>query len=137
MVALAQACGTTVDRSDPDLIEFLNLLRESIFEAYTGIIQGLRTDKAFFHFKQYVPHVVGFVQFAYDDRDKSEAVKRGAVGVLGDLAHAFGADVKVSLHTPTVRNILQDALKSPDSNTRDVAQWYDLFILIILFWFYN
>lgn len=123
MSALSQACGTTIERDDPDLVEFLNTLRESIFEAYTGIIQGLRSDHAIFHFKDYVHHVVGFVEYAYNDRDKSEAVKRGVVGVIGDLGHAFGSDVKVSLNTQAIRNIITDAGNSPDQATRDVVNW--------------
>jgi importin subunit beta-1 len=62
MSMLAQACMTEVDPVRPrvlsprlvlhtdlrqnnyDLVDFLNALRESIFEAYTGIFQGMRSD---------------------------------------------------------------------------------------------
>lgn len=31
-----------VDRNDYDMVEYLGELRESVLEAYTGIIQGLK-----------------------------------------------------------------------------------------------
>ena len=38
--ALMQASQAQVDRSDPDMLDYLNELREGCLEAYTGIIQG-------------------------------------------------------------------------------------------------
>ena len=39
--ALMQASQAQVDRSDPDMLDYLNELREGCLEAYTGIIQGM------------------------------------------------------------------------------------------------
>merc|ERR1711988_356699 len=44
MSMLVQASSTPVDMANADLVEYLNSLREGIFEAYTGILQGLRAD---------------------------------------------------------------------------------------------
>ena len=41
---LIQASPAQVDRSDFDMLDYLNELREGCLEAYTGIIQGLKSD---------------------------------------------------------------------------------------------
>lgn len=41
---LQQATQVTVDKTDFDMVDYLNELRESCLEAYTGIVQGLRGD---------------------------------------------------------------------------------------------
>ena len=41
---LQQASQARVDRSDYDMIDYLNELREGCLEAYTGIVQGLKGD---------------------------------------------------------------------------------------------
>ncbi len=65
-------------------MDYLNQLREGIFEAYTGIIQGLRSDNAADpHLINFVNNIVNFVGFAYADPTKSDSVVRGAIGVLG------------------------------------------------------
>jgi len=124
MNMLQQASTTTVDMNDYDLVDYLNQLREGIFEAYTGIIQGLRSDgMADPHFLPFVNHVVNFVGFVFSDNTRSSSVTRGAVGVLGDLAHALGAQVKQPLSQPFVKELLAECIKSDDSQTVDVAQW--------------
>jgi len=124
MNILQQASTTTVDMNDYDLVDYLNQLREGIFEAYTGIIQGLRSDSmADPHFVPYVSHVVNFVGFVYSDNSRSETVTRGAVGVLGDLAHALGQQVKQQLSQSFVKELLAECLKSDSTATQDVALW--------------
>lgn len=41
-MCLFQASNAQVDRNDYDMLEYLGELRESVLEAYTGIIQGLK-----------------------------------------------------------------------------------------------
>jgi importin subunit beta-1 len=120
---LQQACGTTVDQSDYDLVDYLNQLREGIFEAYTGIIQGLRSDNAADHLLPFVPHIVGFCGFVYSDSNRTEAATRGSIGVLGDIAHALGAKAKQYLQQPFVKNLINESAKADDPQTRDVAVW--------------
>jgi len=126
MNMLAQASTTTIpDASDYDFVEYVNQLREDIFEAYTSIIQGLRTDNKAELFLPYVDHVVGFVGHVWTDSSRSEAVTRGAVGLLGDLAHGLGQNPKVKaiLQHETVQSIINESASSTVQQTRDVAKW--------------
>jgi importin subunit beta-1 len=124
MNMLQQASATQVDMNDYDLVDYLNQLREGIFEAYTGIIQGLRSDGvADPNLLPYISHIVNFVGYVFSDNSRSEAVARGAVGVLGDLAHALGAQVKQQLSQTFVKDLIQECIKSDSTQTQDVAQW--------------
>jgi len=125
MHMLHQASATSIkDNSDADLVDYLNQLREGVFEAYTGIIQGLRSDnQADPGLLPFVQHIVGFVGFVQQDVNRSDAVTRGAIGVLGDLAHALGAKVRQQLQQGFVRQMISDGLKSDQQQTVDVASW--------------
>lgn len=55
MSMLQQAGLTSMDVSNADLAEYLGRLREGIFEAYTGVLQGLRADNKGAAFQPYLP----------------------------------------------------------------------------------
>jgi hypothetical protein len=55
MSMLQQAGQTSMDVSNSDLAEYLCRLREGIFEAYTGVLQGLRADNKGAAFQPYLP----------------------------------------------------------------------------------
>jgi len=126
MNMLQQASATSIpDLTDYDFVDYVNQLREDIFEAYTSIIQGLRTDNKAELFLPHVEHVVGFVGAVWNDRTRTDAVTRGAVGVLGDLAHGLGANPKVKaiLQHEMVQTIINESCNSNVPQTRDVAKW--------------
>eukprot|EP01087_Luapelamoeba_hula_P015927 TRINITY_DN482_c0_g1_i1.p1 TRINITY_DN482_c0_g1~~TRINITY_DN482_c0_g1_i1.p1 ORF type:complete len:853 (-),score=130.53 TRINITY_DN482_c0_g1_i1:37-2595(-) len=126
MNMLQQASTTPVtDLTDYDFVDYVNQLREDIFEAYTSIIQGLRTDNKAEAFLPHVEHVVGFVGHVWNDSTRTEGVTRGAVGVLGDLAHALGHTPKVKsiLSHDMVQTILNECATSNVQHTRDVVKW--------------
>ena len=50
MTILQQACAMRASEDDYDMIEYVNQLREGIFEAYTGIIQGMKNGLIDFFF---------------------------------------------------------------------------------------
>jgi len=111
------------DLSDLDLVDYVNQLREDIFEAYTTIIQALRSDEKADLFLPFVENVLNFVDRVWNDSTRTEAVTRGAVGVLGDLAHALGPKVKNYLQNSMVQSILTECANSTNQQTKDVANW--------------
>jgi importin subunit beta-1 len=124
MGMLQQASTTPIpETADYDFVDYVLQLREDIFEAYTSIIQGLRTDNKSDLFLRHVEHVVGFVSFVWNDPTKSDEVIRGAVGVLGDLAHALGPKVRDVLKHEIVQGIINECASSSNQQTREVAKW--------------
>ena len=66
METLCQASQCQVDRSDFDMLDYLNELREGCLEAYTGIIQGLKGDgdkpsEEIVRVKQHMGYIIQFI----------------------------------------------------------------------------
>lgn len=123
MNMLHQASSTTVDPNDSDLVEYLNQLRESVFEAYTGIVQGLRADNAADpHLLAFVQNITAFCGVITNDPNKTETIVRSALGVLGDLGQALGARVKQPLSQTFVKHLIAEGMKGEQS-TIDSALW--------------
>jgi len=124
MNILMQAARFQVDKNNDELVDYQNDLREGIFEALTGIIQGLRTDDQADQFLPYAESVVTFVtEVVFKDPTRSDAVTRGAIGVLGDLAHSLKTKVKGLLTTEAVKGIVNQCLRSGIETTVEVATW--------------
>jgi importin subunit beta-1 len=70
-------------QDDYDEIEFVNSLREGIFETFTGTIQGLRMDNKAPLFEPYGELLISFIEEIWDDPNRNEGATRGAIGVLG------------------------------------------------------
>jgi importin subunit beta-1 len=126
MMMLMQAGATKVDSSDDDLIDYLNMLRESVLEAYVGIIQGLRDGNVLQDFCQYVPPVLRFLSDIAQDPNRDDYVLSKAVGLLGDIAMTMTPilpQLKNELNQPFAAEIIRQAMSSSDRNTIVTAQW--------------
>jgi len=120
---LQQASQTRVEQDDYDLLEYINQLRESIFEAYTGILQGLKTDNRAEVFLPYVDPLLSFIQVVSQDSNRYESVTRACVGVIGDLASALKGHVSNHMKQDYVKNIVKECTKSSDNQTAETAKW--------------
>jgi importin subunit beta-1 len=123
VLMLMQASATTVPEEDEDLIEYLNMLRESILEAYVGIIQGLRDGNLLGDFITYVPSILQFLQKIAEDPNRDSYVLNKAVGLLGDLAQTMGPQIKDELNKQFASKLVSDAMSSGDSSLVEVATW--------------
>lgn len=123
LMLLLQASSTRAPSDDEEMIEYINMLRESILEAYTGIIQGLKGGNRIDLFLPYAQSVLQFLQAIADDPNRDEFVLSKAVGLVGDLASAMGPHVKDQLNQPYVAQMLQEAEGTGDDTTMETAQW--------------
>jgi hypothetical protein len=110
-------------QKDDELVDSLNRLRESIFEAFTGIIQGLRTDNVADNFLQYVPSVVQFAVNACNDPICSDDVIRCSIGVLGC----------VNFHVVVVRRVVRRCTSCCRSVVRNVLFMFVICLFISYF----
>ncbi|KAJ4462253.1 putative Importin subunit beta-1 [Paratrimastix pyriformis] len=117
------ASQTQVDLSNPDQVAYLNELREAIFDCYTGILQGLRSEHQGDIFLQYVESVVAFITIVEQDEDRYDGVTRSCVGVIGDLASTLGSKVRSYMHKDFVKHLIRDAINSPDAATKQIGEW--------------
>ena len=88
MEMLNQASKAQVDRSDFDMLDYLNELRESCLDAYTGIVQGLKGDgeqpnQEVQLLRSHVTHMIEFITIVAEDSEKSDPVIASSAGLIG------------------------------------------------------
>jgi len=149
MTILMQAAETTAryDRDDEDMIEHINVLRESILDAYIGIVQGLSSDGKQDILLQPVPitpmqqmvylnPVVQLLQLVAQDDHSSEAVIQRSIGLIGDL----GSNLKGKVAQLRGYKWVQDLLASAttlNETTQKTAQYtkavsYEVVVVMVV-----
>ncbi|OWR52529.1 importin subunit beta-1 isoform X1 [Danaus plexippus] len=128
MDMLLQASKAQVDRSDYDMVEYLCELRESVLEAYTGIIQGLKgaggevqSDVALV--EPHVPAIVNFMIQVASEPERTDGHMSVIAGLTGDLCTVFGQRVLPMLETRPLLDLLQAARLSRTARTKTLANW--------------
>jgi importin subunit beta-1 len=126
---LQQASSAQVDRSDYDMVDYLNELRDACLEAYTGIIQGLKgeDDKNISAdveiIKPHLEHIIKFIETIAQDPERVDNLVGACCGLLGDICTAFGAQVLPALDQPSFQELLQEGRRSKVAKTKTLAVW--------------
>ena len=120
----ATQLSMSTDPDDEDLIDYNNELRNGIFEAYAGILQGFKTDtEKLAAVREHVPFVLQFIEAVSKDSNRDSAVTRSMVGVLGDMADTIDGVGQLFLQHTFYREFLRQCQSSSDDQLRDTAQW--------------
>lgn len=129
LTTLMQASQLPMDRSDYDLIDYINELRENCLEAYTGIVQGLKgdnKDKPSMDVRLLEPHLAYIAQFIItvsSDQDVTDSLIAACAGLIGDLLSVFGLAILPLVENDAVSNILARGRKSKTAKTRTLCTW--------------
>lgn len=122
VMLLMQAAQQRAPEGDEDLIFFINSLRLSILEAYSGIVMGLADGNGLHLLVPHVPAIMEFLLFlSQDASSRDEEVLQKSVALVGDIAQEMGSQPQVlqQLNQPFIAKLIQDA--SHDPNAREVA----------------
>ncbi|CAH9061420.1 unnamed protein product [Cuscuta europaea] len=122
MKSAAEVCAN-LDYEDEEMADYGNQLRRSIFEAYSGILQGFKNSKPDLMLP-HAPHLLQFLELVAQDRNRYESVTKAAVAVLGDLVDSLGTNVKALLSDRVFCNaFLGECLQSDDEQLKETATW--------------
>lgn len=124
VMAVLEQAGLMRPDASFELVEYVTLLREAIVEAYVGVVSAFRSTEPNL-LLPYVPVMLNFLQLAIEDEDRSEAVMRGGLGLLGDLADTFAqGQIKELLLQEWIANALKSGRgKGMSTETRKTARW--------------
>jgi len=128
---LQQASQANVDKTDYDLIDYLNELREGILESYQGIIQGLKGDdnekpnEQVMLVKPYIESIIVFIEQVAQDEDHTDSNVAACAGLLGDLCTTFKALIipVVEAHGVALGELLTEGRRSKTQKTKTLATW--------------
>ncbi|KAH1039979.1 hypothetical protein J1N35_041722 [Gossypium stocksii] len=122
MQGAAEICAK-METADEEMVDYGNQLRRSIFEAYSGILQGFKTVKPDVMLP-YAQHLLKFIELVSGDNQRDESVTKAAVAVMGDLADALGSNIKLLLKDCLFYDeFLCECLRSDDEQLKETAGW--------------
>lgn len=125
---LLHASQCQVDVTDYDMVEYLNELRESVLEAYTGIIQGLKgadqkPNNDVMLMEPHIPYIVSFLMTIAQDPDVPDSNLASCAGLLGDLCTAFGVPLLQLIDNEGISGLLNAGRNSRTSRTKALSSW--------------
>lgn len=101
MTILGQAAVTTsnYNADDEEMVDHINHLRESILDAYTGIVQGLSADgkQQLLVQPSYLQPMVAMLMAIAEDPNADEGVVKRTIGLVGDLGSHLGEKVAAAI----------------------------------------
>lgn len=128
LTMLLHASQVRVDTSDFDMMDYLNELRESVLEAYTGIIQGLKGPGSvalpeISLIENHLGHIINFVKSIAQDGDVTDTNIAIAAGLIGDLCSAYGSRLVPLLEDGAVASLLNEGKRSKNQRTKTLSAW--------------
>ncbi|KAK4504871.1 hypothetical protein PRZ48_002834 [Zasmidium cellare] len=88
---LQQAAGISAQEnaSNFEMLDYIVSLREGIMDAWSGIVMALRSSGKQQLLQPYVESIFQLLHSVYQDPNRTEALLRSSMGVVGDLSEAF------------------------------------------------
>lgn len=127
LIVLHKACESAQFSEDnEEHNEFVFKIRESILEAYTGIVQGLGEKNKLDCVREHCSNIIEFAVSCGTNKPAGEEVPqdllKAAIGVLGDMGHKFGAKIN-SYINQGAQQVIAAGQASHDEDVKTTAKW--------------
>ncbi|KAK6524855.1 karyopherin beta [Arthrobotrys megalospora] len=112
--------------SSIDMLDYVLSLREGIMDAYDGVIIAMKSSGKVGLLAPHVQPIFGFLAVIAQDQNRTEALLRSAMGVLGDLADAFpNGEYANFFRSEWLMPMIKDirANREFSSRTHDTTRW--------------
>jgi importin subunit beta-1 len=130
LAVLDKAATITVPKDDQDMVDYLNEIRENIAETYTAILQALGTQAALRVFPKRLDLLLNFLvtitrEVTEPDSQVTEAVIKGAAGLLGDICKVLGPEARHKVQSAAVvfNQLVKACGDSEDQDMVEVASY--------------
>ncbi|KAH0242818.1 ARM repeat-containing protein, partial [Aureobasidium melanogenum] len=123
---LQQAASINVPDTSFEMLEYVVTLREGIMDAWSGALMAMRTGGKSQLLAPYVESIFSLLQTIYQDPNRSEALLRTSMGVIGDLSETFpNGEYSASFSQQWVTSMAREvrANKEYSQRTQDTARW--------------
>ncbi|KIP03461.1 hypothetical protein PHLGIDRAFT_130117 [Phlebiopsis gigantea 11061_1 CR5-6] len=120
---LRQAGSIVPNPLDLELVEYVQLLREGILEAYVGIVSAFKSTEKVGLLLPHVPAMLELCQKCVLDSDRPDGTTKLVIGLIGDLADAFpNGEIKSLLLEDWIASELRGRNRS-SSELKKMARW--------------
>ncbi|KAK0253961.1 karyopherin Kap95 [Friedmanniomyces endolithicus] len=126
---LQQAAGISAQGENVgsfEMLDYIVSLREGIVDAWSGIINALRAGNNTNLLQPYIESIFQLLQTVYQDPNRTEALLRSSMGVIGDISEAFpSGEYSQYFKSEWLTNMARDtrANKEFSPRTQDTARW--------------
>ncbi|KAK0733685.1 armadillo-type protein [Lasiosphaeria miniovina] len=124
---LQQAATVTATAEGPyEMFDYVVSLREGIMDAWGGIIGATKTSGKTQILQQFVPSIFQLLNSISSDVNRSEALMRACMGVIGDLADAYpGGELAEAFRQDWVTILIKEVRTNRDFQPRTIetARW--------------
>ena len=131
MLQSATQLSVNTPKTDEEMIDYNNTLRNGIFEAYAGLLQGFKDDKSRLPSSCRRGVCAGFRGDGEPGRrPRRHRLTRAMVGVMGDMADTMEGIGQLYAQKPFWKQLLQECINDEDEQLRETARWAQVAILM-------
>jgi len=108
---------------DDDLMEYINSMRSSVIDAYTGILQGMKSDGKQNVLIPAIDKVIELVLLCANDENRTDELLSSTLGLIGDLIDCYGIKMQPFCAQRAITELVQEGLAQQDPAIVRVSQW--------------